>query len=67
MGLQCAVLIGVFLILWLKTAGCCAALDLPGTRSTPVAVAMLLATIGSGVQYVVKAARLLGGATGSGK
>src|SRR5436190_767812 len=60
MGLQCAVLIGVLLIEWLKT--------LPGTADVvavlgPVQVvllwAMLAATVGSGLQYLVKAAKLL--------
>jgi CDP-diacylglycerol--glycerol-3-phosphate 3-phosphatidyltransferase len=60
MGLQCAVLIGVFLLAWLRT--------LPGTADALAVLdrvqlallwAMLGATVGSGVQYVVKAARLL--------
>ncbi len=60
MGLQCAVLIGVLLLAWLRT--------LPGTSDVlavldPVQLvllwAMLAATVGSGVQYVVKAARIL--------
>jgi CDP-diacylglycerol--glycerol-3-phosphate 3-phosphatidyltransferase len=60
MGLQCAVLIGVFLIAWLRT--------LPDTSDAlavlePVQLvvlwAMLAATVGSGAQYVVKATRLL--------
>ncbi|MBP3959098.1 CDP-alcohol phosphatidyltransferase family protein [Gemmata sp. G18] len=60
MALQCAVLIGVLLIRWLDT--------LPGTADvlavlTPVQRvllwAMLAATVGSGAQYVVKAAKLL--------
>jgi CDP-diacylglycerol--glycerol-3-phosphate 3-phosphatidyltransferase len=59
-GLQCAVIIGVLLILWLQT--------LPGTTSvlsvlSPVQRvllwAALLATLGSGLQYVVKAVKLL--------
>jgi CDP-diacylglycerol--glycerol-3-phosphate 3-phosphatidyltransferase len=61
MGLQCAVLIGVLLIRWLAT--------LAGTQDLLVVLervqlvllwAMLVATVGSGVQYVVKAAKLLG-------
>jgi CDP-diacylglycerol--glycerol-3-phosphate 3-phosphatidyltransferase len=66
MALQCAVLIGVFLILWLKTleAGKLQALLEP--VQLLLLWAMLLATIGSGVQYIVKAVRLLGGATGPG-
>jgi CDP-diacylglycerol--glycerol-3-phosphate 3-phosphatidyltransferase len=60
MGLQCAVLIGVLLIKWWKAA----ALEPAVLRVLePVQLvllwAMLLATIGSGLQYVVKAARLL--------
>jgi CDP-diacylglycerol--glycerol-3-phosphate 3-phosphatidyltransferase len=60
MGLQCAVLIGAFLLAWLRT--------LPGTSEALAVLdriqlvllwAMLAATVGSGVQYVVKAARLL--------
>lgn len=60
MGLQCAVLIGVLLIAWLRT--------LPDTSAAlavlePVQLVllwlMLLATVGSGLQYVVKAVRLL--------
>ena len=60
MGLQCAVLIGVLLIAWLRTVD--------GTTDTlkvlePVQLVllwlMLAATVGSGAQYVVKAARLL--------
>jgi CDP-diacylglycerol---glycerol-3-phosphate 3-phosphatidyltransferase len=60
MALQCAVLIGVFLIAWLRTVG--------GTSGVlgvlePVQLVllwlMLAATVGSGVQYVVKASRLL--------
>jgi CDP-diacylglycerol--glycerol-3-phosphate 3-phosphatidyltransferase len=60
MGLQCAALTGVFLIEWLnanESAGALAALE-------PVQLVLLwgalFATVGSGVQYVVKAARLLG-------
>lgn len=60
MGLQCAVLIGVLLLQWLRT--------LPGTEAARAALepaqvatlwAMLAATVGSGAQYLVKAARLL--------
>jgi CDP-diacylglycerol--glycerol-3-phosphate 3-phosphatidyltransferase len=61
MGLQCAALIGVFLIEALRaragTAGALAVLE-------PVQLGLLwgalAATVGSGAQYVVKAARLLG-------
>jgi CDP-diacylglycerol---glycerol-3-phosphate 3-phosphatidyltransferase len=66
MGLQCAVLIGVFLILWLKTLDGGGLLTLLEPVQLLLLWAMLLATIGSGVQYVVKATRLLGGATGRG-
>ncbi len=60
MGLQCAVIIGALLIQWWRAAG----FDPIGlTLLEPVYLttlwAMLLATVGSGVQYVVKAARLL--------
>lgn len=61
MGLQCAVLIGVYLILWLRTLGS-TWLWLLGFLEPVQAVllwAMLVATVGSGAQYVVKAARLL--------
>jgi CDP-diacylglycerol--glycerol-3-phosphate 3-phosphatidyltransferase len=62
MGLQCAVLSGVLLIAWLRplagTADLLAVLD---PVQTALLWAMLAATVGSGVQYVVKAARLLGG------
>ncbi|MCI0702986.1 MAG: CDP-alcohol phosphatidyltransferase family protein, partial [Planctomycetia bacterium] len=60
MGLQCAVLIGVLLIAWLRT--------LPNTTSVlsfldPIQLvllwAMLAATVGSGAQYIVKAAKML--------
>jgi len=61
MALQCAVLIGVLLIKWLETR--------TGTGDVLAALrpvqgvllwAMLVATVGSGVQYLVKAAKLLG-------
>jgi CDP-diacylglycerol---glycerol-3-phosphate 3-phosphatidyltransferase len=60
MGLQCAVLIGVLLLAWLRTV--------PGTADVravldPVQLVllwvMLVATVGSGLQYVVKAVKLL--------
>jgi CDP-diacylglycerol---glycerol-3-phosphate 3-phosphatidyltransferase len=60
MVLQCAVLIGVFLILWLQTRNTGRLLALLEPVQILLLWAMLLATIGSGVQYVVKAARLLG-------
>ncbi len=61
MVLQCAVLIGVLLLQWLRS-------EPWGTSAvgllTPVQAAllwaMLAATVGSGVQYCVKAARVLG-------
>jgi CDP-diacylglycerol--glycerol-3-phosphate 3-phosphatidyltransferase len=60
MGLQCAVLIGVYLILWLRTRGDAdRLLGVLGPVQAVLLWAMLLATIGSGVQYVIKAARLL--------
>lgn len=60
MGLQCAVLIGIFLLLWWRSAGfspeILAVLE-------PVQLGllwvMLAATLGSGMQYLVKAVRLL--------
>lgn len=62
MGLQCAVLIGVLLIESVRAEG-----DGPLSRTLPVLEPvqlvllwlMLAATVGSGVQYLVKAARLL--------
>lgn len=60
MGLQCAVLIGVLLIQWLRTLGGTA--DLLAVLDPVQLVllwAMLAATIGSGLQYLVKAAKLL--------
>jgi CDP-diacylglycerol--glycerol-3-phosphate 3-phosphatidyltransferase len=60
MGLQCAVLIGVLLIRWLHTlpdtSGVLAVLELV---QLVLLWAMLAATVGSGVQYVIKAARLM--------
>jgi CDP-diacylglycerol--glycerol-3-phosphate 3-phosphatidyltransferase len=62
MGLQCAVLIGVFLILWLRTRpGASDALAVLEPVQRALLWLMLLATVGSGVQYVVKAVRLLKG------
>jgi len=60
MGLQCAVLIGVLLIQWLRVAEpASGALDVLEWVQTALLWLMLAATIGSGVQYVVKAARLM--------
>ena len=60
MGLQCAVVIGVFLILYWRAAGFTpAVLDLLEPIQLVLLWAMLAATVGSGVQYVVKAAKLL--------
>jgi CDP-diacylglycerol--glycerol-3-phosphate 3-phosphatidyltransferase len=60
MGLQCAVLIGVLLIEWFRAGAFDPAVLLV---LEPVQLVllwlMLLATVGSGVQYVVKAVRLL--------
>jgi CDP-diacylglycerol--glycerol-3-phosphate 3-phosphatidyltransferase len=61
MVLQCAVLICVFLILWLRTQNAAELLAVLEPIELVLLWAMLVATIGSGVQYVVKAARLLGG------
>ncbi len=61
MGLQCAVLIGALLIRWLATlAGTSDALAVLEPVQLVLLWLMLAATIGSGVQYMVKAARLLG-------
>ena len=62
MVLQCATLIGVFLILWLETLETTDLLLFLKPLQLAILWAMLLATIGSGIQYIVKAARLLGGA-----
>jgi len=60
MGLQCAVLIGVFLIAWLRTLeGTADVLAVLDRVQLVLLWAMLAATVGSGVQYVVKAAKLL--------
>jgi CDP-diacylglycerol--glycerol-3-phosphate 3-phosphatidyltransferase len=60
MGLQCAVVIGVLLIQWWRAA----ALSTPvleGLENVQLLLLwlMLAATVGSGVQYIVKAARML--------
>ena len=60
MGLQCAVLIGVLLIEYWRAAGLSrSVLDVLEPVQIALLWVMLIATIGSGVQYVVKAARLL--------
>lgn len=60
MGLQCAVIIGVLLIEWGRAGGFDrAALDVLEPVQLVLLYAMLAATIGSGVQYLVKAVRLL--------
>lgn len=60
MGLQCAVIIGVLLIQWWRAAGFSpAVLDVLDPVQRVLLWAMLVATVGSGVQYLVKAARLL--------
>ncbi|MFM8273601.1 MAG: CDP-alcohol phosphatidyltransferase family protein [Gemmata sp.] len=60
MGLQCAVLIGVLLIRWLATlGGTGAALAVLEPVQLVLLWLMLAATVGSGLQYVVKAVRLL--------
>lgn len=60
--LQCAVIVGVLLMQWLRTME---GSDGWLARLAPVQLALLwaalAATVGSGVQYVVKAARALGG------
>jgi CDP-diacylglycerol--glycerol-3-phosphate 3-phosphatidyltransferase len=61
MGLQCAVLIGVLLLKWLGTlTGTADVLGLLSKVQLVLLWAMLAATVGSGVQYLVKAAKLLG-------
>jgi CDP-diacylglycerol--glycerol-3-phosphate 3-phosphatidyltransferase len=60
MGLQCAVLIGVYLILWLRGVGVPDVLAVLEPVQGVLLWTMLLATIGSGLQYVVKATRMLG-------
>jgi CDP-diacylglycerol--glycerol-3-phosphate 3-phosphatidyltransferase len=60
MGLQCAVLIGVLLIEWLRPLpGASAAVAVLAPVQVALLWAMLAATVGSGGQYAVKAARLL--------
>ena len=60
MVLQCAVLIGVLLIQWWQAAGLSSAvLDVLNPVQLVLLWLMLAATVGSGAQYVVKAARLL--------
>jgi len=61
MVLQCAVLIGVLLIKWLDTLQNNSALKILEPIQLVLLWAMLIATICSGVQYIVKAVRLLGG------
>ena len=61
MGLQCAVLIGVFLIQsWRAEGFSSSVLGVLEPVQLLLLWAMLAATVGSGVQYLVKAARLLG-------
>ena len=60
MGLQCAVLIGVFLIRWLRAEESTPSVLIALEQIQQVLLwLMLAATVGSGVQYVVKAARML--------
>jgi CDP-diacylglycerol---glycerol-3-phosphate 3-phosphatidyltransferase len=60
MGLQCAVLIGILLIEWWHSAGfATSVLELLETVCIGLLWLMLAATIGSGMQYMVKAIRLL--------
>ena len=59
--LQCAVLIGVLLIRWLASFEAINVLRFLEPIQLVLLWGMLIATIGSGVQYTVKAARLLGG------
>jgi CDP-diacylglycerol---glycerol-3-phosphate 3-phosphatidyltransferase len=60
MGLQCAVLIGVLLLAWLHTLeGTSDVLAVLNPIQLVLLWLMLLATVGSGLQYVVKAVKLL--------
>ncbi len=59
MGLQCAVLIGVLLILWLETFPAPDVLAVLNPMQKVLLWAMLAATVGSGLQYIVKATRML--------
>ena len=60
MALQSAVLIGVLLLQWGRTTGFSRSLlDVLESVQVVLLYAMLVATIGSGLQYLVKAARLL--------
>jgi CDP-diacylglycerol--glycerol-3-phosphate 3-phosphatidyltransferase len=60
MGLQCAVLIGVFLLAWFRTLpGTAEALAVLDRAQVALLWLMLAATVGSGAQYIVKAARLM--------
>lgn len=69
MALQCAVLSGVLLIAWLDSLGRAGGVSPPSGVADALAVLepaqrvllwlMLAATVGSGAQYVVKAAKLL--------
>src|SRR5688572_8450049 len=60
MALQCAVLIGVLLLAWLRTlTGTADALRVLEPVQLVLVWSMLIATVGSGLQYVVKAAKLL--------
>ena len=59
MALQCAAIIGVLLIQWGRTTFDPALLDALERVQVVVLYAMLAATIGSGMQYLVKAAKML--------
>jgi len=60
MGLQCAVLIGILWIEWWRSAGLSQGLlDVLMPIQVVLLYAMLAATVGSGLQYLVKAARML--------
>jgi CDP-diacylglycerol--glycerol-3-phosphate 3-phosphatidyltransferase len=60
MGLQCAVLIGVFLIQWWRAEGFSTdVLAVLEPAQTVLFWAMVAATVGSGAQYLVKAHRML--------
>ncbi|MBA4065416.1 MAG: CDP-diacylglycerol--glycerol-3-phosphate 3-phosphatidyltransferase [Isosphaera sp.] len=59
MGLQCAVVVAVLVVEWVRDAGPADALAVLEPVRTGLLWAMLAATVGSGAQYAVKAVRLL--------
>jgi CDP-diacylglycerol--glycerol-3-phosphate 3-phosphatidyltransferase len=59
MGLQCAAVVAVLVVEWVRAAGPAEALAALEPARAVLVWAMLAATVGSGVQYVAKAVRLL--------